>query len=95
MIRRKKTKRTFNKKRIFSKFAVFMSLVVMATIFSVVAISSWEREEKIECFKWQKEARKIRGYFLAGWQKEQCDSLNIKINAPVKKGRQLYANAGR
>lgn len=37
-----------------------------------------------ECEKWSDEARVYPGYFLVGWQKEQCDFYGISIDAPLK-----------
>ncbi len=43
------------------------------------------KEEKRECLQWQQQASERENFFLLSWQKEQCDSLGVKINAPVKK----------
>jgi len=42
-----------------------------------------QKQERLECQKWELEADKYSGYFIAEWQKEQCDSFGTQIEAPV------------
>ena len=42
------------------------------------------RSENAECIKWSQEADAYPGYFLAQWQKDQCDAHGVIINAAVK-----------
>jgi len=37
----------------------------------------------VECNQWADEAKVYPGYYLAGWQKEQCDTYEIAVEAPV------------
>ena len=42
-------------------------------------------EEISECHEWQQQAAQFAGgYYLLGWQVEQCRAHNISINTPVK-----------
>lgn len=36
-----------------------------------------------QCEKWADEAKVYPGYFLAEWQKMQCDYYGVQIDAPV------------
>lgn len=40
--------------------------------------------ENAECIKWSQEADAYPGFFLAKWQKDQCDAHGVIINAAVK-----------
>ncbi len=73
----------------FSYGIVFMiltlSLYFSYSVIILLANKIIEKEEKRECLQWQQQASERKNYFLLSWQKEQCDSLGVKINAPVKK----------
>lgn len=43
-----------------------------------------ERRATAECEKWADEAKVFEEYFIVGWQKEQCDTYGIEIDAPLK-----------
>lgn len=50
-----------------------------------------DRQAESECIQWAVEAKRHTpyseanpgGYYLTQWQKEECDSVNIHIEAPV------------
>lgn len=44
-----------------------------------------DRNEMVECNKWQAQAEEFpaRVYYIAQWQKDQCDAHGITINASV------------
>jgi hypothetical protein len=50
-----------------------------------------DRNAEAECIQWAAEASRHTpysehnpgGYYLTQWQKEECDSVNIHVNAPV------------
>ena len=44
-----------------------------------------EKQEKVECLKWQEEAKIYDDYYITKWQDEQCRHYGIKIDAPIKK----------
>lgn len=59
--------------------------VLLAFIFGFIfALGVGVKKTEIaECEVWQLEAVRYPGYFLAGWQKNQCDHYGIQINAPA------------
>lgn len=66
-------------------------VLIIVIVLALVSISffwligvGFDGYEKYECQKWQAEAKTYQGYFLAGWQKDQCDRWGIKIEAPVQ-----------
>ena len=62
---------------------VIMVVLIVGLFIAVPA--GLKKMERLECEKWQDEAVKYPAYFLASWQKEQCDTYDIQIDAPVKK----------
>jgi len=75
-----------------------IALAIMATMIGLVLASVYyggklvvegilfaeERRATAECEKWADEAKVFEGYFLVGWQKEQCDTYGIEVDAPLK-----------
>lgn len=61
-----------------------VSLAFALTLFVAVAIYGSNLSEINECQKWHLQASTIDGFFLAQWQKDECDAHHITINAPVK-----------
>lgn len=62
-------------------------VIVLATIFILFLMATSKGlsgYEEYECQKWQAEAKMYEGYFLAEWQKAQCDHYQVKIEAPVQ-----------
>ena len=43
-----------------------------------------DRQAKVDCLQWQSQATQYPGFYLTQWQKDQCDSVGITINAPIK-----------
>ncbi len=37
------------------------------------------KQEIRECYQWQEQAEQFEGFFLAGWQEEQCSHYQIII----------------
>ena len=62
--------------------------IVVAAVISVglvwAIIVGTGKSEIVECNKWSQEADAYPGYFLASWQKSQCDAHGIFISSPVK-----------
>ena len=48
-------------------------------------LTGTSKSEVAECAKWSQEADAYPDFFLATWQKDQCDAHSIFINATVKK----------
>lgn len=59
-------------------------LVFISILFFVATDKGFSGYEVYECKKWQAEAKTYQGYFLAGWQRAQCDHYQIEIEAPVQ-----------
>ena len=59
------------------------TIVLAATLVTAILVGTG-RSEVVECNKWSQEADAYPGYFLAQWQKDQCDANGIIINAAVK-----------
>ena len=83
--------RRFFDKAVIATFLILLSLIMAVLTFWLVypkitsALESvMKKEETRECFqweKWSKEAKEV--FYLTSWQKEQCDAMGIKIDAPV------------
>jgi len=58
--------------------------LVISSLFAIGGVQAWNKQEQIECIKWQKQAQEFENYYLLGWQKEQCDHWGIEIDAQVK-----------
>ena len=82
--------RRFSDRIIVFTIAFIIMLLVAALTFWVLypnLVSAIEKEEARECLqwkKWSKEAKEV--FYLTSWQKEQCDTRGIKIDAPIRKG---------
>lgn len=89
MENRRRFRRILYDKVIVFFVVAFVMLVSVAALWIVsypILISAIEREEKSECVRWQQQAKEIEIFWLTPWQKEQCDTMGIEINAPVKGG---------
>lgn len=75
---------------------VFVILIVggLASVFyggkAILAGAAYAeaRRATAECEKWADQAMVYPGYFLVGWQKEQCDTYGVAVDAPVKTYKQ-------
>lgn len=71
-------------------FVIALALVLLFRVIypklTLALESSARIEETRECIQWQKWSKEIRKdlFYLTPWQKEQCDAVGIKIDAPVK-----------
>jgi hypothetical protein len=65
-------------------------IIVLLGAVGAITILVWasniavSRGEKAECIQWQHEAKQYPNYYLAQWQKDECDRYQIIIEAPVK-----------
>lgn len=67
-----------------SKVAVVLvigALFVIIFLFLQIGVS---RTERTECSFWLENSKKYRDYYLTQWQKDQCDSYGISVDAPVR-----------
>jgi len=66
------------------KFIILL-IVGLIGLGAFMLLIEWgtEKQEQYECQKWQTEAKEYadKGYFLADWQKAQCQHYGIEINA--------------
>ncbi len=69
--------------KILKVVGIIVLLVLLLVLLWWLLDYGMDKTEISECLKWQKEANKIKGYYLLEWQKEQCDYHNIQVNAPV------------
>ena len=68
------------------KEAIITTAAFIALTIAVVAavLVGTSKSELAECNKWSQEADVYPGYFLAQWQKAQCDAHGVFISSPVK-----------
>lgn len=65
---------------------IITAIIIGVAIFGAfLIIGEWgaERYEKYECGQWQAQAKEYqdKGFFLADWQKAQCDHYGIEVIA--------------
>lgn len=67
------------------KFLVFLVILIFVVANLVMMLYiGLDKNEKVECRKWQKYSVEYPGFYLTQWQKTQCDSHQIFINSPIK-----------
>jgi uncharacterized alpha/beta hydrolase family protein len=67
------------------KIILFVLIVIAFFIFWFVILKiALQKQAKVECYSWQNQAKIYPLFYLTKSQKDQCDSLGIEINAPVK-----------
>ena len=71
--------------------AALTEIAIMAIVVAVLGagivtaiLVGTSASENAECIKWSQDAVGRPGYFLAQWQKDQCDAHGVIINAAVK-----------
>lgn len=68
-----------------NKFVKYIYLVVLIASFIGLWIYSFDKSEVVECYKLESQASAYSAtFYLLDWQKAQCDSHNIIIDAPVR-----------
>lgn len=70
---------------ITKKAGLAMLLVFLIFIFGAIVINAIEKKEIIECEELQRLANKMPNFWITQWQKDMCDSYDIKLNIKVKK----------
>ena len=84
-------RRRFSDKAVIATFLMLLLLLIAVLTFWLVypkitsALESLdEKKETRECLQWEKWSKEAKGvFYLTTWQKEQCDAMGIKIDAPV------------
>lgn len=64
----------------------FFALMISAAGFFWFLSGAIEVMQRVDCLEMQKQAREFEDFFLTPTQKTQCDSVGVKINAPVRRG---------
>jgi hypothetical protein len=67
------------------KIAITLMGIAMTATIIWAANIGMNKQERNECRQWQAEAKEYLGYYLLGWQKEQCDHWGIPIDIKVVK----------
>lgn len=57
-------------------FSVFGALAIVYIV-SMFIFAGIDKSEIAECLKWKQHSDQYPGFFLASWQKQQCDAHNI------------------
>lgn len=64
-------------------------LATTVVVFAGIALGSWalmtgtERQAHVDCALWAQQASEYPLFYLVQWQKEECDSIGVTINAPI------------
>ena len=70
-----------------NKFVKYIYIILLIASFICIWIYGFNKNEVVECYKWDAQATAYSAFYLAEWQKAQCDAHGIKIDAPVKKDK--------
>jgi len=74
------------------KILISIFLIVAMVVLGAALKYSIEKEETVQCLDWRFEAldreayseRNPGGYYITGWQKDQCDRWKIVVPAVVR-----------
>ena len=61
------------------KLLFLLLVIVYFFVFLAILEMGIEKQEKFECYQWQKQAKEFPGFYLTEWQREQCEHYNIKV----------------
>lgn len=53
-------------------------------LFVYLTIEAIDKQETVECKKWEQQSKEFKDFYLAKWQDDQCRKHGVEINAPVK-----------
>lgn len=42
------------------------------------------KSERVDCLKWQDQAKEYPTFYLLQWQADQCKAHNIDVDAPIR-----------
>ena len=59
-------------------------IILIFVLFVFVAGIAIDKSARIDCLHWQQEAQNYQGFYLTRWQAEQCKSVKVEVNAPIK-----------
>ena len=59
-------------------------IILILFLFVFVVGVAINKSARVECLHWQQEAQNYQGFYLTRWQAEQCKSVKVEVNAPIK-----------
>lgn len=59
-------------------------IIVLAVLFVWQFNIALTKSAKVDCLQWQAQAQEFNQFYLTKWQSEQCKSVGIIVNAPVR-----------
>lgn len=62
--------------------ALLVSVLFIAFVFALGY--GLDKQERVDCYKWQEYAQELVGFYLTSSQTEQCEHWGIKVDAPIK-----------
>jgi len=62
----------------------FVGILGAVALFIWAMETGFDKNEEVECLKWQSESTQYANYYLTHWQDEQCRAHGIEISAPVQ-----------
>lgn len=57
----------------------FIVWLIFTLAFGSAIVYALNKQEVIDCLKWQNEAQEYSDYYLLDWQSAQCEAHGIKI----------------
>ncbi len=67
-----------------NKLLVVIIIAVLLISFMFALNYGMDKSAKVDCLHWQAQSEEFTQFYLTKWQSEQCNSVGIIINAPVK-----------
>ncbi len=87
MMKNMKKKQYANIITFITMYFIILPLLVLGFFYMLIASFKVGAEKTAihECLTWQQQSIELgEHYYLLQWQVDQCEAVNIKINAPVK-----------
>ncbi len=63
---------------------IVLTIIIMFLALGIALDEGIKKSEINECNNWAEMADKYKGFYLTQNQAEQCNFLNVEINAPIK-----------
>lgn len=70
-----------NMKNIYTTILILIVMIFIGKMFIV----GMKKQEVVDCNTWKKQATEFSGFYLLGWQDEQCRANGIVIDTTVIK----------
>lgn len=64
----------------------FIKAIICGAIIAIIGhmiVTGWNKNEQVECIKWQEQSWKFNQFYITKWQAMQCQRWNIEINAKI------------